>query len=65
MMLNLTARELAVVRLVAQGRSNKEVGRALGIAEGTVKCHLHAIYDKSGLRSRFELLRVTMMGEPL
>jgi DNA-binding NarL/FixJ family response regulator len=41
-----TERELEVLRLLAVGRSNKEIGRELGLAEGTVKNHVSAILDK-------------------
>jgi DNA-binding NarL/FixJ family response regulator len=51
----LTARELAVVRLVAKGRRNKEIARELAITEGTVKIHLHNIYKKLGVDSRIAL----------
>jgi DNA-binding NarL/FixJ family response regulator len=49
---HLTARELAVLRLVAGGYSNKEIGRALGISDGTVKNHLTEILDKLQARDR-------------
>lgn len=42
----LTARELEVLRLVVEGQSNKEIGVALTIAEGTVRAHLNSIFQK-------------------
>ncbi|WP_337189060.1 response regulator transcription factor [Phenylobacterium sp.] len=51
----LTPRETEVVRLVAQGRRNKEIARHLGISEGTVKMHLHNLYEKLSVTSRTEL----------
>jgi DNA-binding NarL/FixJ family response regulator len=48
----LTERELAVLRLVAGGYSNKEIGRALGISDGTVKNHLTEILEKLQARDR-------------
>ena len=44
----LTAREYEVARLVAQGLSNKHIAHALAITEGTVKIHLHKMYESSG-----------------
>ena len=49
---HLTERELAVLRLVAGGYSNKEIGRALGISDGTVKNHLTEILYKLEARDR-------------
>lgn len=51
----LTPRELEIVRLVAQGRRNKEIARRLAITEGTVKIHLHNIYEKTGVDRRVGL----------
>ncbi len=51
----LTPRETDVVRQVAQGRRNKEIARDLGISEGTVKMHLHNLYEKLSVSSRTEL----------
>lgn len=52
---DLTARERDVARLVAQGYRNKEIGLALAIGEGTVKMHLHNLYQKLAIASRTEL----------
>jgi len=51
----LTARELEVVRMVATGMRNRQIAEALSITEGTVKIHLHSIYDKLGVSGRVEL----------
>jgi DNA-binding NarL/FixJ family response regulator len=51
----ITARELEVAALVAEGRSNKEVAGILEIREQTVKNHLTRIMRKLGLGSRLEL----------
>lgn len=48
----LTDRELTVLRLVAGGYSNKEIGRTLGISDGTVKNHLTDILEKLHARDR-------------
>ena len=49
---SLTPRELEVLKLVASGSSNREIGRTLLLSEATVKSHLVHIYDKLGVRSR-------------
>ena len=54
---SLTPRELDLVRMVAQGLRNKQIAERLFITEGTVKVHLHNIYDKLGLNGRLALLR--------
>ena len=51
----LTARELEVARLVAQRKSNKAIGKALGMATRTASTHLSNIYQKLGIGSRGEL----------
>jgi NarL family two-component system response regulator LiaR len=48
----LTERERAVLQLLAQGMSNKEISRTLNIAEQTVKTHVSHILDKLGIPSR-------------
>lgn len=52
----LSARERAVVDLVVKGLRNREIAGRLGIAEGTVKVHLHKVYEKLGVGSRTELV---------
>ncbi|MFT8871690.1 MAG: response regulator transcription factor [Sporolactobacillus sp.] len=52
----LTARELAVAREVACGKSNRVVGETLHLAEGTVKNYVSRILDKLELGSRAELI---------
>jgi DNA-binding NarL/FixJ family response regulator len=51
----LTPREIEIVRMVAAGLRNKEIGDGLSISEGTVKIHLHHIYEKLRLEGRLEL----------
>jgi DNA-binding NarL/FixJ family response regulator len=53
----LTPRELGIVRMVVSGLRNKEIAKKLFISEGTVKIHLHNIYDKLQISSRLELFR--------
>jgi len=51
----ISARELDVIRLVADGKGNKEIARLLGIREQTVKNHLASIMNKLGAKSRLEV----------
>jgi DNA-binding NarL/FixJ family response regulator len=44
-----------VIRLLAEGLRNKAIGEKLYISEGTVKIHLHTIYEKLNLDSRLGL----------
>jgi DNA-binding NarL/FixJ family response regulator len=53
---SLTAREREVVRMIASGLRNREIGERLSISENTVKVHLHNIYEKLGVEGRMELL---------
>jgi DNA-binding NarL/FixJ family response regulator len=49
---DLTGRELEVLKLIVGGRSNKEIGAALGISEATVKSHINSILGKLGVTDR-------------
>jgi DNA-binding NarL/FixJ family response regulator len=51
----LTRRELDIARMVAVGARNKKIAEQLGISEGTVKMHLHTIYEKLEISGRVEL----------
>lgn len=53
---SLTPRERDIVRMVARGMRNREIADRLGISEGTVKLHLHHVYEKLELSGRLELL---------
>src|SRR5712671_4435709 len=48
----LTDRERQIMRLVSEGLSNKEIGRRLNISDGTIKQHLHHIYQKLEISNR-------------
>jgi DNA-binding NarL/FixJ family response regulator len=50
----LTRREIEVLQLVADGLSNKEIGTALSITEGTVKNHVHSALEKLHLENRIQ-----------
>jgi two-component system nitrate/nitrite response regulator NarL len=50
----LTSRESDVLKRVARGLSNKEIGRELGLAEITIKLHMRNVFRKTGARSRSE-----------
>lgn len=51
----LTERERQIMRLVARGLSNKEIGRRLNIADGTIKVHLHNMFQKLAVGNRTAL----------
>ena len=51
-LVELTARENAILRLVAQGAANGEIARRLFISEKTVRNHLTNIFEKLGVDSR-------------
>jgi len=52
----LTPREVQIAGAVASGLRNKEIADKLGIAEGTVKIHLHVIYEKLKIDGRMALV---------
>jgi DNA-binding NarL/FixJ family response regulator len=52
----LTPREIEIVRMVSRGLRNKVIAERLAISEGTVKVHLHNIYEKFGVDGRLELV---------
>ena len=59
----LSARELEVLRRMAEGRSNKQIARDLEISEHTVKFHVNAVLGKLGAQSRTEaVVRATRAG---
>lgn len=54
----LTPRELAALRSMADGRTNKEIAVALGISERTVKSHMAHLFEKLGVTSRTEAVKI-------
>jgi DNA-binding NarL/FixJ family response regulator len=58
--IQLTPRELATLRLIADGKANKEIATDLGISERTVKTHLGHLFTKLGVTSRTEAVKIAM-----
>jgi DNA-binding NarL/FixJ family response regulator len=56
----LSKREMEVVSCVAQGLTNREIAKRLGLSEHTVKNYLFRVYDKLGVSTRVELLFMTL-----
>ena len=54
----LTPRELSTLRLLADGKANKEIANELDISERTVKTHLAHLFEKLGVTSRTEAIKV-------
>lgn len=61
---HLSGREREVLAGVAKGLSNREIGRELGIAEGTVKRHMRRIFAKLGAASRVDAINKAGMTRP-
>ena len=57
----LTDRERQIMRLVSEGLSNKEIGRRLNIVDGTIKVHLHHIFQKLEISNRTVLATLAML----
>lgn len=62
LMAALTERERMALRLLCEGRSNAQIGHALGIAEKTVRNHVSNLYRKLGVRSRAEAIVLAHRG---
>jgi two-component system NarL family response regulator len=56
--IQLTPRELTTLRLMADGKSNKEIANELGISERTVKTHLGHLFEKLAVTSRTEAVKI-------
>jgi DNA-binding NarL/FixJ family response regulator len=56
LLVHLSPREIEVIRLLAVGLSNKEIGARLGVVEGTVKIHIGSILNKLGVSDRTHAL---------
>lgn len=57
---DISSRELEVLRLIALGKSNKEIAANLGIVEGTVKAHLARIFAKLGAVDRAQAMAIAI-----
>ena len=60
---SLTKREMEILRLVAEGLTNEEIGKKIFISEKTVKTHLTNIFDKLKVNNRFKAA-LMLMGDP-
>ncbi len=56
----LTERELEIAGLIRAGLRNREIAARCGLTEGTVKVHLHSIFQKLGIKSRSELIIIML-----
>jgi len=54
----LSTREIEVLRLVGQGKNNKEIARALFLTEGTIKNYVSKIFDQLGVRTRSDAIAI-------
>jgi len=54
----LTRRQRQIVRLLCEGLSNKQIARRLDVADGTIKVHLHCIFEKLQVANRTALAAV-------
>lgn len=58
--IGLTPREIEVLRLLAEGKSNPEIAAALGRAEGTMKIHVQKIFQKLGAADRTQAVTIAV-----
>ena len=67
MQVAITERERQIIHLISEGLSNKEIGRQLNVCEGTIKIHLHHIFQKLAIHNRSALaalaVRESVMAE--
>jgi two-component system, NarL family, nitrate/nitrite response regulator NarL len=56
----LSGREREILFLLGEGLANKEIAYRLGLAEGTVRIHVHNIYQKTGIPSRMALIAAAL-----
>ena len=58
----LTEREQQVLRGIFEGLTNKEIGAQLGVSDGAVKATLQQLFQKTGVRTRSQLVRIALEG---
>jgi DNA-binding NarL/FixJ family response regulator len=58
----LTQREQQVLRGIFEGLANKEIGAQLGVSDGAVKATLQQLFQKTGVRTRSQLVRIALEG---
>jgi DNA-binding NarL/FixJ family response regulator len=58
----LTEREQQVLRGLFEGLSNKEIGAQLGVTDGAIKATLQQLFQKTGVRTRSQLVRIALEG---
>jgi DNA-binding CsgD family transcriptional regulator len=59
----ITGREREIILMVVQGKSNVDIARELVVSLATVKTHLHNVYGKIGVKSRYDLLARVRSGQ--
>jgi DNA-binding CsgD family transcriptional regulator len=62
LMQSLTPRQIQVVQMVANGASNKVIARTLGVSPGTVKVHIHTIFQALNVSNRTQLATLNSSG---
>jgi DNA-binding NarL/FixJ family response regulator len=60
----LTERERAVLDGVVDGFSNRKIGTQIGVSESTIKAALQQLFNKAGVRTRSQLVRIALTGPP-
>ena len=61
----LTEKEQTVLNGIVDGLSNKKIGAQAGVSESTIKAILQHLFNKTGVRTRSQLVRIAMEGPPL
>jgi DNA-binding NarL/FixJ family response regulator len=59
----LTGRERQIMNLVSEGLSNKEIARKVKLTDGTIKVHLHHVFEKLGISNRTSLAALAIRQE--